>query len=192
MTSPAPTSPAPTTAADTAGGSPDGSITATVETASAGAVVTTKLTIGTIEPEAAAAVQIGLGAAHAAVWSYGLISAYDPDNSSVIRDDQLAYITLRDTTTDLLRSVGVDPVRTEAAYQVPVVVTDAASARLLAALVEKDVTNAWRAVIGSTDNYELRKFALLALSAAAVRLTRWRTLAGFTPTTVPFPGNEAS
>ena len=188
MTTPAPTTPA---AAGTDGGSTDSSITATVESASAGAVVTTKLTIGTIEPEAADAVQNGLAAAHASIWSYGLISAYDPDNSSLIRDNQIAYAALRDTTTDLLRSVGVDPVRTEAAYQVPVVVADPATARQVAIAVEQDMTNAWRAVIGSTDNYELRKFALLALSASAVRLTQWRTIAGVTPSTVPFPGDQA-
>ena len=119
------------------------------------------------------------------------ISAYDPDDSSVIRANRLAYVALRDTTTDLLRTAGAEPVRTEAAYQVPVVVVDKPTAQQLAVAIEKDVTNAWRAVVGATDNVELRKYALLALSAAAVRLTQWRQLAAVNPITVPFPGDEA-
>ena len=81
---------------------------------------------------------------------------------------------------------------TEVAYQLPVVVTDRATALQVAVAIEKDVTNAWRAVIGGTGNNQLRRFALTALSDAAVRLTGWRVIAGVSPSTVPFPGDEAS
>lgn len=176
MTSPTPTpepTPAPT----------DGSVIPP-------APVSTVLTIGTVEPEAVQALQIGLAAAHAAIWTYGLISAYDPEDSGTIRANRIANTQIRDSTIDLLVSTGAQPVSTEVAYSVPVPISDRATALQVAMLVEKDATNAWRAVIGSTDNYALRKFALIALSGAAVRLTQWRSIAGVVPVTVPFPGAE--
>jgi hypothetical protein len=188
------TAPSPDAASSSGSTATTGSVdsTATVVPGSVGAVVTTQVTIGAIESEAAQAVQVGIGAAHAAIWTYGLISAYDSDDSSTIRADRLANEQVRDSANDLLSSVGVEPVRTEAAYKLPIVVGDKATAQQVAVVVEKDCTNAWRAVIGSTDNYQLRRFALTALSGAAVRLTGWRVLAGQPPTTVPFPGNEGA
>ena len=168
-----------------------GSTTAAVVPGSTGAVVTTTVSIGTLEPEAVAAVQVGLGTAHAAIWTYGLISAYDPTDIDVIRANRLANSQIRESTNDLLRSAGVTPIRTEVGYHVPVPVTDQPSAQQLAIAIEKDSTNAWRAVVGNTDNYALRKFALIALTGASVRLTQWRRLAGVAPSTVPFPGDES-
>lgn len=182
---------APTTppAADASGtATPDASVS--VVPGSGGAVVTTRVDIGTVEGDAAQAVQVGLGTAHAAVWAYGLISAYDTDDLALVRECRLANEQIRDSTSDLLSSVGVEPVATEVAYQLPVVVSDRGTALQVAVAVEKDATNAWRAVIGSTGNYQLRRFALTALSDSAVRLTGWRVLAGIAPSTVPFPGNE--
>ena len=159
---------------------------------SGGAVVTTQVNIGAVEPEAVAAVQVGLGTAHAAVWAYGLISAWDGDDLALIRRNRLANEQIRDSASDLLSSIGAEPILTEVAYQLPVVVTDRVTALQVAVAIEKDATNAWRAVIGSTDNYQLRRFALTALSDAAVRLTGWRAIAGVTPATVPFPGDETT
>ncbi len=168
-----------------------GDATASVVSGSGG-VVTTALNIGPIEAEAASAVQGGLAAAHAAIWTYGLISAYDPDDIGTIRAARQGNTQIRNAATDLLRTAGVEPVRTEAAYAVPVAVTDRPTALQLAIVVEKDCTNAWRAVVGTTDNLQLRSYALSALSDAAVRLTGWRVLAGVAPATVPFPGNETA
>ena len=61
-----------------------------------------------------------------------------------------------------------------AAYQVSVAVTDAESALQLAQDIETDAAAAWRVVIGSTDDAELRGFALTGLSDAAVRLAMWK------------------
>ncbi len=193
----APTTPAGAdgTGAPTAGGDPSVSVVP----GSGGAVVTTQVDIGAVEPEAVSAVQIGLGTAHAAVWAYGVVSAYIPQTAlpadperALIRQCRLANEQIRDSTSDLLSSLGATPVPTEVAYQLPVVVTDRATALQVAVAIEKDVTNAWRAVIGATGNNQLRRFALTALSDAAVRLTGWRVIAGVSPSTVPFPGDEAS
>lgn len=184
----APTTPAGADGAD--GATPGASVS--VVPGSAGAVVTTQVNIGTVEPEAVAAVQIGLGTAHAAVWAYGLISAWDGDDLAMIRQNRLSNEQIRDSTSDLLSSVGAEPVPTEVAYQLPVVVSDRTTALQVAVAIEKDATNAWRAVIGATGNYQLRRFALTALSDAAVRLAGWRVVSGVAPATVPFPGDESS
>jgi hypothetical protein len=183
---------APSTPAGSEGATPGSDASVSVVPGSGGAVVTTQVNIGTVETEAVAALQIGLGTAHAAVWAYGLISAWDGDDLALIRQDRLANEQIRDSTSDLLSSVGAEPVPTEVAYQLPVVVNDRVTSLQVAVAIEKDATNAWRAVIGSTANYQLRRYALTALSDAAVRLTGWRVLAGATPATVPFPGDEAS
>ena len=185
------TAPSTPSSADPSAGGPSGDASVSVVTGSGGAVVTTRVDIGSVEPDAVSAVQTGLGTAHAAVWAYGLISAWDSDDLDLIRQCRLANEQIRDSTSDLLNSVGADPVRTEVAYQLPVVVTDRTTALQVAVAIEKDATNAWRAVVGATDNDQLRRFALTALSDSAVRLTGWRRIAGVSPSTVPFPGNEA-
>ena len=58
----------------------------------------------------------------------------------------------------------------------------------LAQDIETDAAAAWRVVIGSTDDAELRGFALTGLSDAAVRLAMWKQVVGPRPSTVPFPG----
>jgi hypothetical protein len=58
----------------------------------------------------------------------------------------------------------------------------------LAQDIETDAAAAWRVVIGSTDDAELRGFALTGLSDAAVRLAMWKQVSGASPTTIPFPG----
>ncbi len=185
----APTTPAgPENAASTTGTSSDASVSVVP---GSGAVVTTQVDIGSVEGDAAQAVQVGLGTAHAAVWAYGLVSAYDRDDIALARRNRVANEQIRDTTSDLLSSIGVEPIATEVAYRLPVVVTDRPTALQVAMAIERDATNAWRAVIGSTGNSQLRRFALTALSDAAVRLTGWRVLAGVTPGTVPFPGDES-
>ena len=74
-----------------------------------------------------------------------------------------------------------------AAYQVPVT---ARTCRLGAAAGPGHRVGraaAWRVVIGSTDDTELRSYALAGLSDAAVRLATWKQIAGVNPATVPFP-----
>ncbi len=62
------------------------------------------------------------------------------------------------------------------------------SGRQLAQDIESDAAAAWRVVLGSTDDPELRGFALTGLSDAAVRLAMWKRVVGAIPSTVPFAG----
>jgi hypothetical protein len=103
-------------------------------------------------------------------------------------DARSGHLLRRDATTARLIQGGATAPEPAAAYQVSVAVTDAPSALTLAEDIETDAAAAWRVVIGSTDDAELRGFALTGLSDAAVRLAMWKQVAGTNPATVPFPG----
>ncbi|MBM7775882.1 hypothetical protein JOD54_006086 [Actinokineospora baliensis] len=139
-----------------------------------------------------AAVQAALGAEHAAVWVYGLVSAFLPASfDKPIGDGAQAHRTRRDTTERLLGASGATPAPAEPAYLPPKPVTDQASALTLVIDAEQDCTVAWRAVLERTDAEvaaDVRANAALALTESAVRATRWRKTAGITPLTPVLPG----
>jgi hypothetical protein len=129
-----------------------------------------------------------LSAEQAAVWAYGLVAAYARDQAAMIAQARSGHLLRRDATTARLIQGGAAAPEPAAAYQISVPVTDAASALALAQDIETDAAAAWRVVIGSTDDAELRGFALTGLSDAAVRLAMWKQVVGTVPSTVPFPG----
>jgi hypothetical protein len=139
--------------------------------------------------EAVSATQDALGAEHAALWVYGLVSAFLPgDFATALREGTAAHRERRDATELLLSGAGQSPRSAEAAYVTPRPVTDQASAIAVLVVAEADVTVAWRAVLERTDDKALRASALAGLTDAAVRATRWRRAAGQTPATPPLPG----
>jgi hypothetical protein len=142
--------------------------------------------------DAAQATQDALGAEHAALWVYGLVSAFLPgDYDAALQEGSNAHRARRDATELLLSGAGQSPRSAEAAYVTPQPVTDQASAIVVLALAETDVTVAWRAVLERTDDRTLRSGALGGLTDAAVRATRWRRAAGQAPATPPLPGTPA-
>ena len=143
---------------------------------------------GPLSPDAVKALQSALGAEQAAVWAYGLVAAYARDQSDMITQARTGHLLRRDSTTARLIQGGATPPEPAAAYKVSVDVKDPASALKLAMDIETDAAAGWRLVIGSTDDAELRGFALAGLSDAAVRLAMWKKVAGVNPVTVPFPG----
>lgn len=143
---------------------------------------------GALDAEAATGLQAALAAEQAAVWAYGLVAAYDRDNALVVQQMRSGHLLRRDATAARLVQGGAEAGVGAAAYLPPAPVTDAASARALAQAIETDCAAAWRALIGSTDDNELRGYALAGLSDAAVRLSEWKQLAQAAPFTIPFPG----
>ncbi len=136
------------------------------------------------------ALQGALAAEHAAVWVYGLVGAFVPDAlNGRLNEAATAHQARRDATERILIDAGAPPVPPEPGYLTPEPVTDAASALRLVITAETDVAAAWRSVVerGPADA-DLRGTALEAMTEAAVRATRWRSTAGATPLTVPFPG----
>jgi hypothetical protein len=184
MTSPTPGSPAP--------GSPDPSSEGATgaPTEPAGTPQPSAAPPGPLSPDALQALQSALAAEQAAVWAYGLVAAYAREQADMITQARSGHLLRRDATTARLIDGGATAPEPAAAYQVSVDVKDAASALKLAMDIETDAAAAWRVVIGSTDDAELRGFALTGLYDAAVRLAMWKQVAGVKPTTVPFPGQE--
>jgi hypothetical protein len=139
------------------------------------------------------AVLAALGTEHAAIWVYGLVSAFLPASTAAgVTAASLAHRERRDAVVALLGRNGVAAPPAAAAYRPPSPVTDGASAAALAAVAEDDVAAAWRAVAERTDaptDGELRRISLEAVTAAATVSVTWRGLAGRTPLVAPFPGD---
>ncbi len=191
MTSPTPTTGASASADPSAGVDP-GTGTAVSSTAGSSTAPTsapaTSAAPGPLSPDAVTTLQRALAAEQAAVWAYGLVAAYSRDDADMINEARAGHLLRRDATAARLVAGGSAAPEPAPAYQVSVAVMDPPSARQLAQDIESDAAGAWRAVIGSTDDAELRGFALLGLSDAAVRLAMWKQVAGVAPSTVPFPG----
>jgi Domain of unknown function (DUF4439) len=142
--------------------------------------------------EAQDAVQAALGAEHAAVWVYGLVSAFLPAAfDAPTREGMIAHRARRDATERLLAAAGATPRPAEPAYLTPQPVRDQASALAVLVTAESDSAVAWRAVLERTDDGGVRRAALEALTAAAVRAARWRKAAGESPIAPPLPGQPA-
>lgn len=136
-----------------------------------------------------AALQDALAGEHAVIWGYGVVGAEAAEQHlPAVRVAEQAHRTRRDDTADLLRSMSAEPIEAEAYYELPFPVTDPASAVSLAVHLEEGSTAAWRFVLGQTEDAELRRAALTALTDAALQATRWRLAAGTTPASVAFPG----
>ncbi len=142
-----------------------------------------------------AALQGALATEHAAVWAYGVVSAFaPPELADQVDEAATAHRSRRDATERVLSDTGVEPVTAEPAYRTPDPVTDLTGALLLAVTAEDDTAAAWRSVIercGALEDHaqsQLRTAALDALIGAAVRASRWRAAAGVSVPTEPFPG----
>jgi hypothetical protein len=128
------------------------------------------------------AVQVALGAEHAAVWCYGLIAAFLPASlERWTRMDSDAHRARRDATARLLTDAGRRPVAAEAAYRTPTPVTDQGSAIQLAQTSENDSAAAWHSVLERCDDPDLRHAALDALTDAATRGARWASRSSTPP-----------
>ena len=152
---------------------------------------TTEALPASLEENALKLLRTAVAVEHAAIWAYGLISAYSPDDTELIRTNRNGHIFRRDAASDRILAAGGKAVQPRAAYHVPVEVTDPESARKLARVAEDDCARAWRAVIGNTDNAGLRTFALSSLSDSAVRLAMLRKLSKLPPFTTAFPGKPS-
>ncbi len=134
------------------------------------------------------AVQEALGAEHAAVWTYGLVSAFISQQAAAVAEGANAHRARRDTTERWLRDQGATPRPPAPAYRPPQPVDSAAAAIAALVAVETDACVAWRGVLERTEDAALRASALDALTTSAVRATRWRKAAGMTPMSITFPG----
>ena len=130
-----------------------------------------------------------LAAEEAAVYAYGVIGVHLDGRGEVAeaREAEQAHRERRDYLVAQMTQIKASAAPSPAGYQLPFPVTDRASAIKLAVHVEDGVAQAWRPVLPVT-TAEDRTTALAAMTAAAVRATRWRRLAAVSPVTLPFPG----
>ncbi|WP_394362856.1 ferritin-like domain-containing protein [Amycolatopsis sp. SB7-3] len=142
--------------------------------------------------EAAEAVQQALAAEHAAIWVYGLVSAYLPAAfSGAVSRGTAEHVKRRDVCERMLSAAGQAPAGPEAAYVPPRPVTEANSAMELVATAEADASAAWLGVVDRTDDAALRTTALNALIGSARRGTAWRAEFGAKPVAIAMPGQSA-
>ncbi len=142
--------------------------------------------------EAAEAVQQALAAEHAAIWVYGLVSAYLPAAfAGAVARGTAEHVKRRDVCERMLSAASQTPSGPEAAYVPPKPVTDANSAMELVATAEADATSAWLGVLDRTDEAALRRTALNALIGSARRGTAWRAEFGAKPVAIAMPGQTA-
>ncbi len=137
------------------------------------------------------ALQAAMAAEHAALWAYGLVTAHDADVADTVTEMVTSHQNTRDVAANLIVQAGGTPVGPAPAYTTPEPVTDKKSALGLALTIESDCAQAWRSVIGNTDDSTLRGTALSALTDSAMRMVTWRQAAKDKVVTVPFPGDPA-
>lgn len=128
------------------------------------------------------ALQAALAAEHAAVYGYGIAGALlSGADRAAARNDWRLHLVARDTLQAMIIKLGATPVAANAAYALPFSVTDARSARRLAAVLEDGVTRAYLGVVAVKD-LTLRTFGALAMQPPANRAAAWKG------STIAFPG----
>lgn len=139
--------------------------------------------------EADAALQTWLAGEHAAIYAYGVVGGRLPETLQPAAVAALnAHRARRDALQPLLGGRAQVPVAAAPAYELPTPVSGPADALLLAIGVEERISRATYAVVAAADGGEIRRLAAGALQEQAVRAAGWRSLAGFAPVTVAFPG----
>jgi hypothetical protein len=145
--------------------------------------------VSALPEETVDALQRALASEHAAIWAYGLVSAFLPAASdAALAKGSQAHTVRRDAVTATLKNAGATPKSAEPGYATPQPLTNAASAFALLVAAETDVVAAWRSVLEHTSDSGVRKTALDALTDGAVRAMSWRQAGGQTPATPPLPG----
>jgi hypothetical protein len=140
--------------------------------------------------------QAALTAEQRAVFGYSLLGPRLPGaEQDLARTDGAAHSGLRDAADSAMTAGGLTPVAAAADYPELYPVDSVGQARSLAIRLEEECARAWRylyavaaAADPDSDTAARRTEAQAALSASAVRGTRWRIAAAVSPATVPFPG----
>ncbi|WP_024806222.1 ferritin-like domain-containing protein [Nocardia sp. BMG51109] len=130
-----------------------------------------------------------LTAEYAAVYSYGVISAYaSSERNQIIAEYLAAHRARRDGTIDALQRLGAPVPAPAAAYPPPFPVNDPIPAANLAVTVESGAAVAWRSVVERASSPDIRRIGIDALTESATRLATWQSILGTTPPTAAFPG----
>lgn len=134
-------------------------------------------------PSIAAALAPVLAAEHTVVWAYGTLGSRLPAaEQDKARTLLVAHERARDSVRDAILAAGGKPPAAKPAYELPFALTDAASARRLAAFVESRLAAVYADLVAAESSLPTRQLGVTGLTTAAVRSYQW----GGTP--VAFPG----
>lgn len=132
-----------------------------------------------------------VGAEHAAIYGYGVVSAHImPEENDLVSKALAEHRDRREAALVMLARDSVKPPLPAAGYQLPFVVRKASDAAKLAIRMEGDCAVAWRAVLEQSDSEQDRTFATTALTQCAVTASHWRQVLGAWPVTEAFPGGS--
>jgi len=142
-----------------------------------------------------AAAQAALGTEYAAVFYYGAFGPQltDAGQIAVARTFEEQHRELRDRTAAALVAGGQSPVPPQTDYPLPFALAGSVDAQRLALATETSCAAAWRYLVTTAASGPapsgLRRAAIDALTASAIRATRWRGILHPAQPTVPFPGS---
>ena len=128
---------------------------------------------------------------HAAVFTYGVITAFTNSTRRTMVDEfTAAPRAARDTAAEAMRAAGSTPPDQEPGYVLPLTVSDPASAAKAALAAETDCTVAYRSLLEKADTTAVRQIGLDGLTASANRAAQWRAALKQSPFTVALPGSR--
>lgn len=146
---------------------------------------------GELSGKAVGALQQALATEHAAIWVYGLVTAFLPAPFSAgIGTARAQHRERKQAAADVLRQAGAQPNPGQAAYVPAESVSGSDDAIRLVVTAETDAAGAWRGVLVRTEDPALRTMATNALVGSAARATRWRLEGNTRPAAVPLPGSR--
>ncbi|ADG98312.1 conserved hypothetical protein [Segniliparus rotundus DSM 44985] len=138
----------------------------------------------------AAALADALAAEHAAVYAYGVVQAWvrHQATAQLAADIITEHRAHRDAAESRLARAGAAVPTAAPAYTLPITVTDGPAAARLAAQIEHETAQAWRALVERATLPEVREEGVRHLGDCAVRLAQWRENLDLRPVASPFPG----
>lgn len=121
------------------------------------------------------ALREALAAEQAVIYGYGVVGSHLHGKDEKLAASRLtAHQELRDRLTALLIALGAVPAPAQPAYQLPFPVTDAATARQLAAHLENGAAGAaWDLAASTAPRSSGRQLAVGWLSDVAVAAVQW-------------------
>ncbi|ANE81160.1 hypothetical protein A7U43_19385 [Mycobacterium adipatum] len=126
---------------------------------------------------------------HGVIYGYGMVSAHStPEDNALVAEAMAQHRTRREAALVMLTGHSVTPPLPAPGYQLPLEVTDPGDAAELAVRMESDTATAWRAVLEQAQTPEDRRFAVTAMTQAAVLAARWNQVLGVPQITMAFPG----
>ena len=142
-------------------------------------------------PQVIAALQLALGAEHAAIFGYAALGPWLPTAQATrAHRDEAAHRAARDALIVTVAAGGQTPMPSAGSYAVPSKLDSAASARRYALSLETTCCQQWRYVVavGAGAAPAVVVDAVRNLTASAVRATQWRTALTPSAPTTAFPG----